>query len=109
MAQIAISLPKDTLELVERECETTGETQSEFIIRLLDDFLKQQKEAEMVAQYKRGYELYPETEEEFAGLMAAQMEVISELYWDDDYAKMSRGEIPYDDGHPLADTSQTEE
>ena len=46
MAQIAISLPKDTLEIVERECETTGETQSEFFVRLLDDFAKRQKETE---------------------------------------------------------------
>lgn len=82
MARIVISLPKDTLELVERECETTGETQSEFIVRLLDDFAKRQKEAEMVAQYKRGYELYPETDEEFAGLMAAQMEVLAAYPWD---------------------------
>ena len=82
MAQIVISLPKDTLELLERECETTGETHSEFIIRLLDDFAKRRREAEMVAQYKRGYELYPETEEEFAGLMAAQMEVLADYPWD---------------------------
>lgn len=82
MAQIAISLPKDALELVERERETTGETQSEFIIRLLDDFAKRRKEAEKVERYRRGYEKYPETEEEFAGLMPAQMEVLADYPWD---------------------------
>lgn len=82
MAQIAISLPDDKLELVERELEATGETQSEFFIRLIDAFTKRQKEAEMVAQYKRGYELYPETEDEIAGLMAAQMEVLAAYPWD---------------------------
>ena len=82
MAQIAINLPHDTLKLVERECETTGETQSEFIKRLLDDFAKRQKEAEMVAQYKRGYELHPETKEEMAWIEAAQMEVLADYPWD---------------------------
>ena len=86
MGQIAISLPKDTLEVVERECETTGETQSEFIMRLIDAFAKQQKEAEMVAQYKRGYELYPETEEEKAWIAAAQRDAFPADYWDDEYA-----------------------
>lgn len=71
MAQIAITLPDDKLELVEREPKFTGETQSEFFVRLLDYFAKQQKEAEMVAQHKRGYELYPETEEEIAGLVTS--------------------------------------
>ena len=82
MVSISLTLPDDTLEIIERECETTGETHSEFIIRLLDDFAKRRREAEMVAQYKRGYELYPETEEEFAGLMAAQMEVLVDYPWD---------------------------
>lgn len=86
MAQIAITLPDDKLEFVERERNSTGETQSEFIIRLIDVFAKQQKEAEMVAQHKRGYELYPETGEETSrmmeGLMAAQMEVLADYPWD---------------------------
>ena len=86
MAQIAITLPDDKLEFVEREREAAGETQSEFIIRLIDAFAKQQKEAEMVAQYKRGYELYPETEEEMAWIAAAQKDAFPADYWDDEYA-----------------------
>ena len=84
MGQIAISLPKDTLEVVERECETTGETRSEFIIRLIDAFAKQQKEAEMVAQYRRGYELYPETEEEIGLSMALARYALDESPWEAD-------------------------
>ena len=86
MGQIAISLPDDRLEVVERAREATGETQSEFIMRLIDAFAKQQKEAEMVAQYKRGYELYPETEEEKAWIAAAQKDAFPADYWDDEYA-----------------------
>ena len=86
MASINLTLPDEKLQIIERERAATGETQSEFLIRLLDAFEKGQKEAEMVAQYKRGYELYPETDEETSrmmeSLMAAQMEVLSEYPWD---------------------------
>ena len=71
---------------MERECETTGETQSEFIIRLGDTFAKRQKETEMVAQYERGYELYPETEEYMAWIAAPQKDAFPADYRDDEYA-----------------------
>ena len=90
MAQIAITLPEETLEIIERELENTGETQSESLTRLIDTFAKQQKEAEMVAQYKRGYELYPETEEEVGLSMALARNAFSDEYWDDDYRKMQK-------------------
>ena len=86
MAQIAISIPDDKMELVEREREATGETQSEFFVRLIDAFAEQQREAEMVVQCKQSYELYPETDGETSrmmkGFMAAQMEVLAEYPWD---------------------------
>lgn len=82
MAQIAITLPDDKMEFVERERKSTGETQSEFFVRLLDSFAKQQKEAEMVAQYKRGYELYPETEEEIALSMALAHDAFEASPWE---------------------------
>ena len=83
MARIAISLPKDTLELVERECETTGETRSEFIVRLLDDFAKRQKEAEDVERYRRGYEKCPETDEEIALSMALAHDAFKASLWEE--------------------------
>ena len=85
MASINLTLPDDTLEIIERERASTGETQSEFLIRALQSFLKQQKEAEIVAQYKRGYELYPETDEEMAWIEAAQRDAFPADYWDDEY------------------------
>lgn len=110
MPQIVISLPDDRMEYIDRECEITGETYSAFIVRLLDGFAKRQKEADDIERYRRGYEKYPETEEEIALSMALARDAFSADYWDDDFAKMSRGEIPYDDNHPLADASrQTEE
>ena len=110
MASISLTLPDDKLQFIERELKATGETRSEFFVRLLDAFAMQQKEAEDAERYRRGYEKYPETEEEMAWIEAAQKEAFSADYWDDDYAKMSRGEIPYDDNNPLADASkQTEE
>ena len=110
MASINLTLPDDMLEIIERERASTGETQSEFFVRLIEAFAKQQKEAEDIERYRRGYEKYPETKEEMAWIEAAQKDAFPADYWDDDYAKMNRGEIPYDDNHPLADASkQTEE
>ena len=92
MPRIAISLPKNTLEVIERECETTGETQSEFIKRLIEAFAEQRKEAELVAQYKRGYELCPETEEEMVWIAAAQKDAFPADYWDDEYTSGDRAQ-----------------
>ena len=82
MASINLTLPDDTLEIIERQRESTGETQSEFLIRALQTFLKQQKEAEEVERYRRGYELCPETEEEMAWIEAAQREVWAAYPWE---------------------------
>ena len=70
MASINLTLPDDMLEIIERERASMGETQSEFFVRLIDAFAERQKEAEDIERYKRGYEKYPETEEEIALSMA---------------------------------------
>ena len=82
MASINLTLPDDKLQFIERELEATGETRSEFFERLLDAFAKQQKEAGDAERYRRGYEKYPETDEEFAYLEAAQSEVLTAYPWE---------------------------
>ena len=83
MAQIAITLPDDKLEFVERERKITGETYSEVIIRVLNYFIRQRKNSPNAG----GYELWPETKEEMAWIEAAQRGALTDLYGDDDYAK----------------------
>ena len=82
MPQIVISLPDDRMEYIDRECEITGETYSAFIVRLLDDFAKRQKEADDIERYRRGYELYPETEEEIGLSMALAHDAFEASPWE---------------------------
>ena len=53
---------------------------------MINTFAKQQKETEMVAQYKLGYELYQETEEKLAWIAAPQKDAFPANYRDDEYA-----------------------
>ena len=83
MAKIAISLPDDVLQEVEKERSASGETRSEFFRRAVKALLKREREREAVEQYVRAYQEMPETEEEFAGLRSAGLEALAELPWDE--------------------------
>jgi metal-responsive CopG/Arc/MetJ family transcriptional regulator len=63
-AKIAISLPADLLNDIERERETDDKSRSEFIVQAVQEFLKNRRKQQQIERYIRGYELYPETEEE---------------------------------------------
>ena len=62
-AKIAISLPEEMLQSVERERRASGETRSEFFRRAVEAFLRRQRERQMEEEYIRGYQEQPETEE----------------------------------------------
>ncbi len=83
MAKIAISLPDDVLRDVEKERQASGESRSQFFRRAAIALLKRQREREWDQQYIRAYQEMPETEEEFAGLRSAGLEVLAELPWDE--------------------------
>ena len=83
MAKIAISLPDDILQAVEKERELTGESRSEFFRRAANALLKQKLREERDREYTRAYREMPETDEEFAGLRSASMDALAELPWDD--------------------------
>ncbi|MBI4236383.1 MAG: ribbon-helix-helix protein, CopG family [Chloroflexi bacterium] len=83
-AKIAISLPDDLLQRIERECRVTSESRSEFFRRAVETFLKQKEERDAITQYIRGYEEFPETEEELAWAQAASQAVLAEYPWEDE-------------------------
>ncbi len=64
--KIAISLPEDLLEIIERERRESGESRSQFFRRAVEAFLRRKQERKLEEQYIRGYQRYPETEEELA-------------------------------------------
>ena len=84
MATIRIDVSDETLAAIERERAARGETQSEFVARALNGFLKGQSDA-------KAYRLNPDTDEdEMAAIMAAQIRAFPKSYWDDDYAQASQ-------------------
>ena len=84
MAKIAISLPDDVLQEVEKERNASGETRSEFFRRAVKALLKREREREAVEQYVRAYQEMPETEEELGWVEAAAQSVLEEYPWDDE-------------------------
>ena len=84
MAKIAISLPEETLQAVEKERLATGMSRSEFFRRAVEEHLRRVKEREDVEQYIQGYLKYPETKEEIALAEATLGYVMAENPWEDE-------------------------
>ena len=84
MAKIAISLPDDVLQAVEKERELSGESRSEFFRRAAKDLLKRKQQGERDREYIRAYREMPETGDEMAWLEASSQAVLAEYPWDED-------------------------
>lgn len=82
MAKIAISLPDEVLQAVERERLARGESRSAFCRRALEAFLRREQERKWDEEYVRGYQQYPETEEELAWAQYG-LTVLALEPWDD--------------------------
>ena len=84
MAKIAISLPEETFQAVEKERLANGMSRSEFFRRAVEEHLRRVKEREDVEQYIKGYLKYPETKDEIALAEATLGYVMAENPWDDE-------------------------
>ncbi len=84
MAKIAISLPEETLQAVEKERLATGLSRSEFFRRAVEEHLRRVKEREDVERYVLGHLKYPETKEEIALAEATLGYVMAENPWEDE-------------------------
>ena len=87
MAKIAISIPDELLEAVEKERRSTGESRSQFFRCAVEEHLRRQQEREDVEQYIRGYQKYPETEEEVALAEATLHYAFGEESWEEEFNK----------------------
>ena len=83
MAKIAISLPDEVLEAVEKERQNGSKvlSRSEFIKKALQQFLRTESERGLDEQYIRGYLEHPETPEETEWLDEAAAEVFASNPW----------------------------
>ena len=84
MAKIAISLPDEVLEAVEKERLGRSKvlSRSEFIKRAVQQYLQTESENSLEEQYIRGYLEQPETTEECEWLGKAAAEVFTNNPWE---------------------------
>ena len=82
MAKIAISLPDQTLEEIEKERLAAGESRSQFVRRAVEAYFQNKRKKEDIERYIRGYQQFPETEEELAWVEAASLAVLAEHPWE---------------------------
>ena len=85
MAKIAISLPDEMLEAVEKERLAKGESRSQFFRRAVEEQLRREKDREDIEQYIRGYQQYPETKEEIALAEATLVYAFDDDSWEEDF------------------------
>ena len=79
--KIAISLPEDVLDAVERERDQSGESRSQFFRRAVETLLRRQQEQELSEQYIRAYQQMPETTEEVEAARRAASTILAEEPW----------------------------
>ena len=86
MAKIAISLPDEVLQAVERERlgQSKVLSRSEFIKMALQQYLQTESERNLEEQYIRGYLEQPETAEESAWLDKTAVEVFANNPWEEE-------------------------
>ncbi len=80
--KIAISLPEDVLDAVEKEREGSGESRSEFFRRAVEALLRRQREQELSEQYIRAYQNAPESPEEVEAARRAAGSILAEEPWE---------------------------
>ncbi|MCZ7625936.1 MAG: hypothetical protein C3F12_11140 [Candidatus Methylomirabilota bacterium] len=71
--KIAISLPADLLEALEKERQARNESRSQFFREAVEHLLRQKRLQETVKQYVQGYLAEPESDEEVASVQQASM------------------------------------
>ena len=83
MAKIAISLPDEVLEAIEKERLGSSKvlSRSEFIEKAVQYYLRTESEGRLEEQYVRGYLDHPETTEESEWLGENAAEVFARNPW----------------------------
>lgn len=82
VAKIAISLPEDVLEVIEKERKAKGESRSQFFRRAVEALLRQQHERAAIEQYVHGYTQMPETADEVQAAHQVGAAVLAEEPWE---------------------------
>jgi metal-responsive CopG/Arc/MetJ family transcriptional regulator len=81
-AKVAISLPQDILNDVEKERKARGESRSEFFRHAVKNYLHGKKESAAVREYISGYRKMPESSEELGALEQFSLAALSGESWE---------------------------
>jgi metal-responsive CopG/Arc/MetJ family transcriptional regulator len=81
-SKIAISIPEEVLNAVEKERRESGESRSQIFRRAVDLLLRQRKEREKSELYIQAYEKLPETIEEVTAARHAASTILAEEPWE---------------------------
>lgn len=81
VVKIAISLPADLLEALEKERQARNESRSQFFREAVEQLLRQKRLQEAVTQYVQGYRAEPESDEEVAAMQQVSMSALRLEDW----------------------------
>lgn len=81
-AKVAISLPEDILNNIEKERKARGESRSEFFRHAVKNYLQDKQESSVIREYICGYQAFPESPEEFEAMEQLGTAVLSEEPWE---------------------------
>ena len=69
-------------QAIEARRRVSGDTKSEFFRRAVEAYLRRIQEREQDEQYIRGYQEFPETEEDLGGLEPLALEALAQEPWE---------------------------
>ena len=87
MAKIAISLPDQVLDAIEKERLASGISRSEYFRRTVEEHLRREREKEDVERYIKGYLENPETPEELEWVRATIPHAFDDDSWEEEFNK----------------------
>ena len=82
MAKVAISLPDDVFEAIEKNRLAIGITRSEVIRKAIEEYLRHEKKRQLEDQYIQGYLDCPETAEEIDWVASAGLAALAGDSWE---------------------------
>jgi metal-responsive CopG/Arc/MetJ family transcriptional regulator len=80
-SKIAISLPEEVLNAVEKERAEMGESRSQLFRRAIELLLRQRREQEISERYIQAYHQFPESAEEIDAARRAANVILSGELW----------------------------
>jgi metal-responsive CopG/Arc/MetJ family transcriptional regulator len=81
VSKIAISLPEEVLQAVEKQREDSGESRSQFFRRAVEMLIRSKREQERSERYIRAYQEIPETSDEVSAVRHAASVILKEEPW----------------------------